>query len=529
MAVTARNSCAGLSDPGRRRENNEDRFHADPERGIFFVVDGVGGQAAGEKAADTAWEFLKARLERPTGTIPVRIREAIALANNEIHRLAQANEEWHGMACVLTVAVLEENELTIGQVGDSRLYLIQPGEIRKLTHDHSPVGEREDRGEIDEVTAMRHPRRNEVYRDVGTTPHTPEDADFIEIVAATVPPDGVLLLCSDGLSDLITSRQILSIVEAYAGNPDMAARALIEAANEAGGKDNITVVLVESPRFAPGVRRRLSSPRTSTPLAPIRQNLFASRAAFLLYGLLVALSAGVFLKPHWRATETGQEFGWGAVREPRTWRVTSDISAAVANALPGDTIVVAPGIYNEQIRLKDGIRLISEKPREAILRSSGVAISGEDIRSARIEGFRIQPDDAVSLQTGIQLTDSAVEIVDNEISGTLAAGVELATSGNSSVRANNFYPSSRAAIVIGGEGNGPRVVANQLTAAGHAAIIITGNSHPFFGNNVIRAADPVFAPPHLDPKELLMDNTVILPQELTRKPPARLNAPSRVR
>ena len=265
MALTTRFNSAGLSDPGKKRENNEDRFHADPERGIYFVIDGVGGQAAGEKAADTAHQILRARLERPTGTVPDRIREAITLANNEIHRLAAANDDWHGMACVLTVAVVEEQQVHSGQVGDSRLYVINPGEIRKLTHDHSPVGEREDRGEIDEVSAMRHPRRNEVYRDVGTLEHRPEDADFIEITTRTDLRRVVLLLCSDGLSDLVTSRQILSIVEAQAGNPQMAAKALVDAANEAGGKDNITVVLVEGPRFAPGVRRRLSSPRTTIP------------------------------------------------------------------------------------------------------------------------------------------------------------------------------------------------------------------------------------------------------------------------
>ena len=187
MAVISRQNCAGLSDPGRKRENNEDRFHADPERGIFFVIDGVGGQAAGEKAADTAYGLLRARLERPTGTPTERVREAITIANNEIFRLAEMNEEWRGMACVLTVAVLEGGELTIGQVGDSRLYVIEPGDIRKLTHDHSPVGEREDRGEIDEIAAMRHPRRNEVYRDVGSEEHSPDDPDFIEISTAEFP------------------------------------------------------------------------------------------------------------------------------------------------------------------------------------------------------------------------------------------------------------------------------------------------------------------------------------------------------
>jgi len=98
MAVVSRQNCSGLTDPGRKRENNEDRFHADPDRGIFFVIDGVGGQAAGEKAADTAYNTLRARLERPTGTPADRVREAITLANNEIFQLSKLNDGWRGMA-----------------------------------------------------------------------------------------------------------------------------------------------------------------------------------------------------------------------------------------------------------------------------------------------------------------------------------------------------------------------------------------------------------------------------------------------
>jgi len=541
MAVTVRHNCAGLSDPGRKRDNNEDRFHSDPERGIYFVIDGVGGQAAGEKAADTACEFLRARLERQTGTTAARIREAITLANNEIFRLAQSNDDWHGMACVLTVAVVDENEVTIGQVGDSRLYMIQPGEIRKLTHDHSPVGEREDRQEIDEVTAMRHPRRNEVYRDVGTLAHSPDDPDFIEISSFPVPGDAVLLLCSDGLSDLVTSRQILSIVEAHAGNPHMAARALVEAANDAGGKDNITVVIVEGPRFPAGVRRRMSSPRTSIPLAPIRQNVLLARPAFLFYGLLIAVPGIALLKPHWIQTESGNQFGWGAVRAARTFRISSDISGAIAAAKPGDTVLVAPGTYNEQIRLRDGIRLVSEHPRAAVLRANGVAITGEDIRSGRVEGFRIQPDDSVYLQKGIELSNCSVDIVDNEISGTVTAGVEMASSGNSVLRANKIDAHSRAALMLGGDGSGPRVVGNELSSEGHPAVVITGNARPLLRSNIIRADEPVFAPPSLDAKELLRDNFVVpvaAPAKAAApktaapaggRTPARPNAPTRVR
>ena len=145
MAVSTRIQAAAASHPGQRRGNNEDRFLCDPERGIFLVIDGMGGQAAGEKAAEIALSVMKARLERQTGTAEDRVREAITLANNEILQAAEKNPEWRGMACVLTAAIVEDRRALIGHVGDSRLYLLRPGEIRKITHDHSPVGEREDR------------------------------------------------------------------------------------------------------------------------------------------------------------------------------------------------------------------------------------------------------------------------------------------------------------------------------------------------------------------------------------------------
>src|ERR1700682_3360331 len=125
---------AGSSDPGRMRQNNEDKLYLDGERGIFLVVDGIGGQAAGGKAAEIAGERLRARLERQTGTTEQRIREAIAVANNEILRAARGNPEWEGMACVLTVAVLENGSAVVGHVGDSRLYHLRRGEIGKITH-----------------------------------------------------------------------------------------------------------------------------------------------------------------------------------------------------------------------------------------------------------------------------------------------------------------------------------------------------------------------------------------------------------
>src|SRR5829696_3222635 len=115
-------AAAGASHPGLRREVNEDRFHVDVSRGVFVVIDGVGGHAAGGKAADVALTMLRARLERETGPAAGRLREAIAIASTEIHGLAGTRPEWKGMACVLTAAIVRDGRVTIGHVGDTRLY-----------------------------------------------------------------------------------------------------------------------------------------------------------------------------------------------------------------------------------------------------------------------------------------------------------------------------------------------------------------------------------------------------------------------
>ena len=107
----------------------------------------------------------------------------------------------------------------IGHVGDSRIYLIRRGEIRKVTRDHSPVGEREDAGEIGEAEAMRHPRRNEVFRDVGSEEHAPDDPNFIDIERLPFDAESALLLCSDGLSDQVPAAEIQRAVERHAGDP----------------------------------------------------------------------------------------------------------------------------------------------------------------------------------------------------------------------------------------------------------------------------------------------------------------------
>ena len=292
------------TDTGLVRASNEDRYWIDDDGGIFLVVDGVGGHAAGEIAAETAVEVIRGDLQVSSGGAEDRVRRAIAAANNRIYDLAQGSGDLRGMACVLTLALVDAGEMVIGHVGDSRLYLIWNGAIRKLTPDHSPVGEGEDAGELTEEQAMLHPRRNEVFRDVGTRPHAAGDDGFIEVRRCRFKPEAAFLLCSDGLSDVLPSVAIRDIVERYQGDAAQVARELVEAANEAGGKDNITALFVAGEEFRGRTReareRHATTRMRAAPALGPRRRFFAGRIAFLFYGMVCGMLLGILLMAMWR-------------------------------------------------------------------------------------------------------------------------------------------------------------------------------------------------------------------------------------
>jgi len=228
-------------------------------RELYLVVDGMGGQVAGERAADVAANLIAMRLARRTGAPAKRVREAFALASTELSELAARDPELKGMACVATLALIEDDYVVVGLVGDSRLYLLEPGLIHKVTSDHSPVGEMEDAGQLSEAAAMHHSRRNEVYRDLGSACDAPDDPDFVETHTFVLRECSALLLCSDGLTDQVSSQEIRFIVEHHAGAPEAGALALIAAANEAGGKDNVSAILIETTQYA-AVPERTTAP-----------------------------------------------------------------------------------------------------------------------------------------------------------------------------------------------------------------------------------------------------------------------------
>jgi serine/threonine protein phosphatase PrpC len=295
--VTAPFQSGAASDTGLLRGHNEDRFWMDAAGGVFLVVDGMGGQAAGELAAQTAVDAVRESMAHSAAPPEQRVRQAIACANNRIFELAEQRTELRGMACVLTLALVEEGRITIGHVGDSRLYLIWKGAIRKLTSDHSPVGESEDAGELSEEEAMQHPRRNEVFRDVGSRRRAAGDEGFIEIRTCRFHPDAAILLCSDGLTDLLTASEVRAIVERYDGDAARVAGELVEAANIAGGRDNITALFVAGAEFRGG--SGVTRPRSSTTRIRRQARLFTGRMAFLVYGLLLAMLVWAVKKGNW--------------------------------------------------------------------------------------------------------------------------------------------------------------------------------------------------------------------------------------
>ncbi len=284
---------------GRLRSGNEDRVFADAGSGVFLVVDGMGGHAAGGTAADIAVAAVREQLREAGSGNEMRVRRAIAAANNRILEAAQTRPEWQGMACVLTLALVEDNQLYWDHVGDSRLYLFSEGTLRKLTPDHSPVGEKEDRGELDEREAMRHPLRNRVSRDVGLAFRTADDPDFIETASLPFPSEAALLLCSDGLSDSLTARQITSVLEEFSGDPDRTASQLVEAANEQRGADNVSVILVAGADFERRHRERLDQLRERHGITRVRAKSDRVRLRSRYIWLLIGLVCGLLLAFAW--------------------------------------------------------------------------------------------------------------------------------------------------------------------------------------------------------------------------------------
>lgn len=225
------------SDIGRMRRANEDAYWVSPP--WYAVADGMGGHVAGEVASRLAVNAVESVALEEEGTPPELIRRAVQRANSAVWQQSQLKASLTGMGTTLTVARIDAGQCMIGHVGDSRCYIWREATIRQLTHDHSIVAELVRTGSLTESEAIGHPQRNLLTRALGMGPHIEPD-----IIEETVFPGDKILLCTDGLTSVVPVTELARLL----GNdttPDNLARRLVSMANDRGGPDNITVLLIE--------------------------------------------------------------------------------------------------------------------------------------------------------------------------------------------------------------------------------------------------------------------------------------------
>jgi serine/threonine protein phosphatase PrpC len=225
------------SDVGRVRQANEDSYLInDP---LFVVADGMGGHVAGDVASSTAVETIKEGSGGADGSDVKSLERLVQLANNRIWQRAQSDPELRGMGTTCTLLLIEGRLAYIAHVGDSRAYLLRQGHLSQLTEDHSLVGRMVREGRLSTEEAERHPQRSIVTRALGV-----DSEVAVDVLSVELEPRDRILLCSDGLTSMAETGAITDILKT-AGDPQDAADRLVDLANEGGGEDNITVVVID--------------------------------------------------------------------------------------------------------------------------------------------------------------------------------------------------------------------------------------------------------------------------------------------
>ena len=242
---------AGYTDTGLRREYNQDHIGFDQELGIAVLADGMGGHKAGEVAAHMAVKFVLEKLRKfvlqensvsITGSQLLEfVSNTISSSNAEIYSAQEAEEAYKGMGTTIVATVVVGSQIYVGHVGDSRLYLYRSRTLQRLTKDHSLVQDLIDRGLYTEREARSANVGHVVTRALGTRPEVEVDANEEQLQAYDL-----LLLCSDGLTDMVSDWQIAEIIDENIADLEVAAKKLIALANHYGGKDNISVILMQT-------------------------------------------------------------------------------------------------------------------------------------------------------------------------------------------------------------------------------------------------------------------------------------------
>jgi PPM family protein phosphatase len=252
-----------LTDPGLRREHNEDAVASDLEAGLVVLADGMGGYKAGEVASEIAVLTLVSGVRDGLAELPggetdhesgllcesIVLREAVAKANAAIYNVSQSQPQCAGMGTTLVTALFTDDRVCVGHIGDSRMYRLRDGMLTQITEDHSLLNEQLKSGLITPEQAKVSNNKNLVTRALGVDPEVE-----LELHEHDVLPGDLYLLCSDGLTDLVEDEEIQLTLTALSANLELAAHQLVQMANDNGGKDNISVILVRALKPFPAQR-----------------------------------------------------------------------------------------------------------------------------------------------------------------------------------------------------------------------------------------------------------------------------------
>jgi len=254
---------ASCTDPGMVRSHNEDSIASDPVNGLVVLADGMGGYNAGEVASGMATTVITTEIQQLLTKVkpfqideetkaPVAgkmIREQVLKANTSIYQAAQSQPQYAGMGTTLVVCLFYDNKMTVGHLGDSRLYMLREGKFSQVTRDHSLLQEQIDSGIITAEQAKHAQHKNLVTKALGIDPSVEP-----EIHEYPTQPGDIYLLCSDGLCDMVEDEEIGATLRALGANLKLAAQQLVQMANDNGGRDNVSVILVRVLREFPGAR-----------------------------------------------------------------------------------------------------------------------------------------------------------------------------------------------------------------------------------------------------------------------------------
>ncbi|MEJ6981805.1 protein phosphatase 2C domain-containing protein [Pedobacter sp. P351] len=427
----------GITDTGKVRDNNEDAFIAKKVMNNKFIIacaiDGVGGYSGGEIAAEIARESIFENFAKPAGNLIEAMKASFILANQKIFAEKLQNKEHSKMACVLTLAVVdvENNQFHYAHVGDTRLYLLRDLSLVKVSKDHSFVGFLEDSGRLDENSAMKHLKRNEINKALGFGKDIETQDDYIETGSSPFLPGDMLLLCSDGLTDMVNKEAITEVLNSQASLEEKA-KLLVELANKNGGKDNITVVLVENDsasswQATPALGtvhelpKKNQDPAHKSPSGQTRQELpditpksihkepLKNRSSgtnkILVFLCLLFLGTSLFLL--WRTTRQNAFAESAEIPAADTVQNSEEIKLQDAiNALTGDTLVLSDSVFKQAIILTDTLTIHNDS---LFILSKGKIVLKAD-SSFRGPAISLSTDSRFILLDGVQFENFDVAL-----------------------------------------------------------------------------------------------------------------------